>query len=155
MLLTTLAPMLGRLNLRLDLSKTKDGRISVTVIPRPSEEGSDSSGEELRPLSLTGTPEELDAELARGPEGALASMVAARRTLSEQIEADIRATKEAAEKKRLEAEQARKKPAPSKKEPSPSAARAIERPVSTAEDEPDDDQDDDTGTATNEPKELW
>jgi PRTRC genetic system protein E len=61
-----------------------DGTLNVVVIPKGKKEGQEGEEGVLNtPLSLTGTPEELDAEFAH----ILESYTSKRKTLAEQLEA--------------------------------------------------------------------
>lgn len=108
MLISILAASLNKFRMRIELSSVKDGRIMMTIIPTPlSIEGDkETLGTLTRPISVTGTPEELDAELAKGEAGSLSSIFTTRRSLAQQIE-DLAA----AEKASLEAS---RKKAPAK-----------------------------------------
>jgi PRTRC genetic system protein E len=96
MLITALASSLTKFRMRIELSAADNGRVTLTIIPTPinTEVGKDAPATLTRPISLTGTPEELDAELAKGEAGALSSIFATRRTLAQQIE-DQKATEQA------------------------------------------------------------
>lgn len=99
MMFSALAPLLDRLSLRLDLQTAGSGKITLTVIPRLAKDakaGTDNA--ELRPITLTGTPAELDEAFAAGETGALGRMLAARKTLSDQIAAQLAEDAAAAER---------------------------------------------------------
>jgi len=126
MLITSLLPLLARYSLGFDLIAGPDGTVTLTVIPRAVEGQSHKlqSGE-LRPISITGSAEEIDAELAKGAEGALGQLIAARKTLADQL-VEQRAAAEAA---RTEAAEAAKAKAAASK--SSTAATAAKAPAAT------------------------
>ena len=87
MLFTTIAELLGDSTSRLNilLSKAASGD-ELTVVVIPTVEGDDKlKGAIARPLSLTGSAEELDAEFAT----LLGQYGAQRKTLAEQINAEL------------------------------------------------------------------
>ncbi len=86
MLITSLLPLLGRYSLGFDLVAGPDGTVTLTILPRKAEgsKGSADAGE-VRPISITGTAAEIDEELARGADGALGQLIAARKALADQI----------------------------------------------------------------------
>ena len=65
MLITNLLPMLGNYSLAFDLVAGDDGVVTLIIIPRVAE-GKTHKAEagELRPISITATAAEIDAELA-------------------------------------------------------------------------------------------
>lgn len=107
MLITNLLPLLARYSLGLDLVAGPDDTVTLTVIPRKAEGAKHSldSGE-TRPISLTAPAAEIDAELAKGPDGALGELIATRRTLADQI-ADQRQAAEATRAATAEAAKAK------------------------------------------------
>ena len=107
MLITNLLPLLARYSLGLDLVAGPDDTVTLTVMPRKAEGAKHSldSGE-TRPISITATAVEIDAELAKGPDGALGELIATRRTLADQI-ADQREAAEAARTATAEAAKAK------------------------------------------------
>ncbi|HPG03683.1 MAG TPA: PRTRC system protein E [Beijerinckiaceae bacterium] len=117
MLIAALAPLLARFNLKIDLRAAPDDQVQLTLVPQKLE-GSKFEGAVLAPIALTATAAELDAELAKGEAGALHRLVAARKSLADQIAdqeaADAKATAEARDK-------AAKKPAAAK--PAATAAK--------------------------------
>ena len=61
-----LMPLLEQRILLLTLSRESDEQISVNVIPRPLKSDQQTDGVALTtPLSVTGTPKELDEQLSR------------------------------------------------------------------------------------------
>jgi PRTRC genetic system protein E len=86
MLIRCLLPLLNRYSLGFDLVADPDDTVTLTVIPRKVEGAAHTleSGE-TRPISITATAVEIDAELARGTDGALGQLIASRRTLADQI----------------------------------------------------------------------
>ena len=86
MLITTLLPLLARYSLGFDLVAGPDDTVTLTVIPRRHEGTADKleSGE-TRPISLTASAADIDAELAKGEDGALGQLIAARKTLADQL----------------------------------------------------------------------
>lgn len=88
MLIASLLPLLTRYSLGFDLVSGPDETVTLTIIPRKAE-GADhnlASGES-RPISITASAAEIDAELARGADGALGQLIASRKTLADQREA--------------------------------------------------------------------
>lgn len=124
MLITSLLPLLARYSLGLDLAAGPGDIVTLTIIPRKAE-GAKATLEsgEARPIAITATAAEIDAELAKGEEGALGQIFAARKELGDQL-AEHRAATEVAKK----AASAKTKPAakaPSAKpesEPGPAVA---------------------------------
>lgn len=99
MLITSLLPLLTHYSLRCDLVAGPDGTVTLTVIPRKAEGASrNPEAGELRPIAITATAAEIDAELARGPEGALGQLITARKSLAEQLD-EQRSAADAAKKK--------------------------------------------------------
>lgn len=139
MLISALAPLLARFNLKIDLRAAPDDQVQLTLIPQKLE-GSKFDGAVLAPIALTATAAELDAELAKGAEGALHRLVAARKTLADQIAeqeaADAKAAADARDKsakKPVSAKPAAAKPAssasPAKTEIHKTASEAVESPA--------------------------
>lgn len=96
MLITALLPLLTRYSLGFDLVAGNDEVVTLTIIPRKSEAAKGSvDPTEFRPISITATAVEIDAELALGEAGALGQMFAARKSLGDQL-AEHRAAAEAA-----------------------------------------------------------
>lgn len=132
MLITNLLPLLSRYSLGFDLSAGPDGVVTLTIIPRKSE-GSKAQPEagEVRPIAITATASEIDAELAKGTDGALGQLIVARKSLADQI-AEQQAAADAA--KGASKAKAKPAPAPAKApaatvDPAPAAAAPGE-PVS-------------------------
>lgn len=86
MLISNLLPLLARYSLGFDLVAGPDDTVTLTVIPR-RHEGAPHKLEagETRPISLTASATEIDAELAKGEDGALGQLIAARKTLADQL----------------------------------------------------------------------
>ena len=144
MLITSLLPLLSRYSLGFDLVAGPDGTVTLTILPRTAAGSKHTAdGAEVRPISITGTAAEIDAELDRGGEGALGQLIAARKTLADQLaeqrEAADAAKAEAAAKVKPAAKPAAK-PTPTEKAPAPAAAPA---PPPVAESKP------------GEPASLW
>ena len=96
MLISSLLPMLARYSLGFDLVAGANDTVTLTILPRKAEGAKDNlEASETRPISITATAAEIDAELARGPDGALGQLIASRRTLADQI-AEQRQAAEAA-----------------------------------------------------------
>jgi PRTRC genetic system protein E len=96
MLIASLLPLLSRYSLGFDLVAGPDETVTLTVLPRKAE-GTVRSLEpgEIRPISITARAADIDAELARGADGALGRLIAARRTLADQIADQFAAAEEA------------------------------------------------------------
>ena len=133
MLITNLLPLLSRYSLGFDLSAGPDGVVTLTIIPRKAE-GSKAKPEagEVRPIAITATAAEIDAELAKGADGALGQLIVARKSLADQI-AEQQAAADAAKS----ASKAKTKPvlAPSKA-PAAKAEPASAAPAEPAPGEP-------------------
>lgn len=114
MLIASLLPLLGSYSLAFDLIAGTDGVVTLIIIPRIAE-GKTHKPEagELRPISITATAAEIDAELAKGTEGALAGLIASRKTLADQI-ATQRESAEAARVAAAEAAKAKAASTPAK-----------------------------------------
>lgn len=101
MLISTLKPLLDRFHLKVDLRAAPDHLVQLTIVPQKIE-GSKLEGAVLAPISLTATAAELDEELAKGEDGAIARLVSSRRTLAQQIAdqeaSDAKAAADAKEK---------------------------------------------------------
>jgi len=85
---TLLATVAG---ITLSIMANDNGTLTVTLVPKPKKEGGEAALN--TPLSLTGTPEELDAEFAN----IVTSYTSKRQSLAEQLEATT-AILEAAQK---------------------------------------------------------
>jgi PRTRC genetic system protein E len=134
MLITNLLPLLARYSLGFDLIAGPDGLVTLTVIPRKAMGAKhDIAGGEARPISITATAAEIDAELAKGADGALGQLIFTRKALAEQI-AEQREAAEAAKVKAKPAVVAQKiaapVTAPSPKAIPASAAAVAEGPAS-------------------------
>lgn len=134
MLISTLKPLLERFNLKIDLRAAPDDLVQLTIVPQKAD-GSKLEGAVLAPISLTATAAELDAELAKGENGAIARLVSSRRTLAQQIadqEAlDTKAAADAKEKASSKASAAKPaaKPATTSTKPAAKATPATSAPV--------------------------
>lgn len=127
MLITNLLPLLARYSLGFDLAAGPDATVTLTIIPRKAAGAKHSpEGGEIRPISITATAAEIDAELAKGEEGALGQLIVTRKALGDQIAEQRQAAEEAktaAAAKAKPAPATSKAPAPAKKaEPAPVAA---------------------------------
>lgn len=112
MLIASLLPLLGRYSLGLDLVAGPDDVVTLTIIPRKSEgAGAKLESVEVRPISITATAEEIDAELARGMHGALCQLFVARKALGDQL-AEQQAAAAAAKPKAKPAASTAKSPEP-------------------------------------------
>jgi PRTRC genetic system protein E len=134
MLITSLLPLLSRYSLGLDLVAGPDGAVTMTIMPRKAEGSSHKpEGGEVRPISITATAAEIDAELAKGEGGALGELIAARKALGDQL-AEQREATEAAKKA-----VPKPKPAPAKAAtptPAPKAETPAAAPAEPAPGEP-------------------
>lgn len=139
MLISSLLPLLERYSLGFDLVAGPDGTVTLTVIPRNAEGKTHSleSGE-TRPISLTAIASEIDAELARGADGALGQLITTRKTLADQIAQQREATEAAraasAEAAKAKAASTTSKPSSPASAPTPSAPGAL--PAEATSDEP-------------------
>lgn len=119
MLITSLLPLLSRYSLGLDLIAGPDETVTLTIIPRKAEGTTHKpEGGEVRPITIIAAAAEIDAELAKGADGALGQLIAARKGLAEQL-AEQRSAAEAAKTKS-------KPVAP--KTPAPAAAEMFSTP---------------------------
>lgn len=143
MLISSLLPLLTRYSLGLDLVAGPDDTVTLTVLPRKAE-GSAPNLEtgEARPISITANAAEIDAELAKGSDGALGQLIASRKTLADQI-ADQRQAAEAARAAAADAAKAKAAAAPPKTSATASAATAPAPSSPPADAKPD------------EPASLW
>jgi PRTRC genetic system protein E len=112
-----LMPLLAQRILLVILSRVSDERISVNVIPKPvkSAHGDDQHGL-TTPLSVTGTPKELDEQLPQQLVEFVETHLGLSSTLKnvkEQMEAAAKAAREAARKPTNSKSQASKNAAPS------------------------------------------
>ena len=116
MLITSLLPLLARYSLGFDLVAGPDDTVTLTIIPRKAEGAVHNlEAGETRPISITASAAEIDAELARGLDGALGQLIATRRTLADQI-AEQQKTADAAKAAAAEAAKAK-------------AATAVQKPT--------------------------
>lgn len=130
MLVTSLLPLLARYSLGFDLVAGPDETVTLTIIPRKADGKSPAlETSETRPISLTASAAEIDAELARGADGALGQLIATRRTLADQI-AEQRQADEAAKAAAAEAAKAKAAKAAAAKPPTPSSPPKIQTPTS-------------------------
>ena len=114
MLIANLLPLLHRYSLGFDLVAGPDDTVTLTVIPRKIEGKANTlEAGETRPISITASAAEIDAELARGPDGALGELIATRKTLADQI-AHQREAAEAAKAASAEAAKAKATSAPAR-----------------------------------------
>jgi PRTRC genetic system protein E len=128
MLIASLLPLLTRYSLGLDLVAGPDDTVTLTVIPRKAEgAGAKLEAGETRPISITASAAEIDAELAKGPHGALGELIATRKTLADQL-AEQRQAAEAA--RTAAAEVAKAKAAAASKTTAPTGAAKV--PVRTS-----------------------
>lgn len=136
MLITNLLPLLARYALGLDLIAGPDDTVTLTVIPRKADTKTLAleSGE-IRPISVTASASEIDAELAKGADGALGQLIATRKTLADQIaeqrqaaEAARTASAEAAKTKAVAAAPKTPAPASAAKTPAPTRPPADAKP---------------------------
>ena len=133
MIITNLVPLLTRYSMHLDLVAGSDGNVTVTIIPRRAEGTSNPADADLRPISITATAAEIDAELAKGIEGALGQLVQQRKSLADQIAEQAAAAAEAAKKKAEEAKKTAPKAAkPAAAPTTQSAPAAVTPPPSPA-----------------------
>ncbi|PNU06061.1 PRTRC system protein E [Novosphingobium guangzhouense] len=131
MLITSLLPLLARYSLGCDLVAGPEGMVTVTIIPRMIEGGGHKPDTgELRPISLTASAAEIDAELARGEDGALGQLIAGRKALADQLEEQRQATQAARAAAAAKAKAATPTPTPK-----PASAQASGSPPADAKPE--------------------
>lgn len=141
MLIASLLPLLTRYSLGFDLVAGPDDTVTLTIIPRKAEGGDPTFDPgETRPISITATAAEIDAELARGGEGALGQLIASRKTLADQLAEQ----RQAAEAARLAAAEAAKAKAAAPKTPAPASSAKVQAPSSPP-----------AGAKAEEPASLW
>ena len=137
MLIANLLPLLARYSLGFDLVAGPDDTVTLTVIPRKADSASAKlEAGETRPISITASAAEIDAELAKGADGALGQLIATRKTLADQIAEQRQAAEDA---RTAAAEAAKAKAAAAKKAApaSPAKAPAMSSPPADAKaDEP-------------------
>jgi PRTRC genetic system protein E len=120
MLISSLLPLLARYSLGFDLVAGTGETVTLTIMPRKAEGAKVApEGGEIRPISITATAAEIDAELAMGEEGALGQLIAARKSLGDQLAEQRQAAEDA------------KSTAKTKAKPAPAPAKAPE-PVKPA-----------------------
>ena len=86
MLITSLLPLLTNYSLGFDLVAGPDDTVTLTIVPRKAAEAAHTlANGEARPISITASAAEIDAELGRGIDGALGQLIASRKTLADQI----------------------------------------------------------------------
>jgi PRTRC genetic system protein E len=141
MLISSLLPMLARYSLGFDLVAGPDDTVTLTILPRRAE-GAKASLEasETRPISITATAADIDAELVKGPDGGLGQLIASRRTLADQLAEQ----RQAAEAARTAATEAAKAKAAAPKTPAPAASPTTPAPSSPPAD-----------AKAEEPASLW
>jgi len=143
MLVSNLLPLLARYSLGFDLVAGPDDTVTLTILPRKAEGAAHIlEAGEARPISITASAAEIDAELARGGEGALGQLIASRKTLGDQI-AEQRKAAEAARTAAAEAAKAKATASAPKKPASDAPAK------SPAPDSPP------MGATPEEPASLW
>ena len=112
-----LMPLLAQRILLLTLSRVSDEQISVNVIPKPlKSEQQDNNAALATPLSVTGTPKELDEQLPRHLVEFVETHLGLSSTLKsakEQMEAATKAAREAARKPTSSKSQSNKNATPS------------------------------------------
>ena len=96
MLITSLLPLLSRYSLGFDLIAGADNIVTLTIIPRKAA-GAKHNPEagEIRPIAITATAGAIDAELAKGEDGALGQLIVMRKALGDQIAEQRQAAEEA------------------------------------------------------------
>jgi PRTRC genetic system protein E len=118
MLITSLLPLLARYSLGFDLVAGAGDAVTLTILPRKAEGAKVApEGGEIRPISITATAAEIDAELAKGEAGALGQLIAARKSLGDQIAEQRQAAEDAKAA-------ASKKATPTKAKATPEPAKA-------------------------------
>lgn len=141
MLITNLLPLLARYSLGFDLVAGPDHTVTLTVIPRRQEGAAHKlEAGETRPISLTASAAEIDAELAKGEDGALGQLFAARKTLADQLAEQ----RQAAEAARTAAAEAAKAKAATPKTPAPASPTKAPNPAAPPAD-----------AKADEPASLW
>jgi len=130
MLVTSLLPLLARYSLGFDLIAGPNETVTLTIIPRKADSKSPAlEASEARPISITASAAEIDAELARGADGALGQLIATRKTLADQI-AEQRQADEDAKAAAAEAAKAKSAKAAATKPPAPTSPPKIQTPTS-------------------------
>ena len=130
MLVTSLLPLLARYTLGHDLVAGPDETVTLTIIPRKADPKSAAlDASETRPISITASAAEIDAELARGADGALGQLIATRRTLADQV-AEQRQADEDAKAAAAETAKAKAAKTAATKPPAPTSPPKIQTPTS-------------------------
>ena len=130
MLVTSLLPLLVRYSLGLDMVAGPDETVTLTIIPRKADPKSAAlDASETRPISITASAAEIDAELARGADGALGQLIATRRTLADQV-AEQRQADEDAKAAAAETAKAKAAKTAATKPPAPTSPPKIQTPTS-------------------------
>ena len=104
-----LAPLLPKRSLVLTLASVGDGRIRITITPRPT--GKDDAKELAQPFAVEGTAEELDAELSQSIVSYTAEHLTLARSLEQvkaNMDAALKEAKDEAAKKIAEAKKGSK-----------------------------------------------
>ena len=123
MLITSLLPLLARYGLGFDLVAGTDGVVTLTILPRKAACATNTvEAGELRPISITGTAAEIDEELARGTDGALGQLIAARKSLADQLAEQRVATEQSKTAASAKAKPAAKPAAAAAPTPTPAPA---------------------------------
>lgn len=137
MLIANLLPLLAHYSLTLDLVAGPDGTVTLTVIPRKADNASAKlEAGEAQPISIIATATEIDTELAKGADGALGQLIAARKTLAEQLVAQRQLAEDA---RTAAAEAAKAKAGATKKAAPASPAKTPAKsspPIDAKADEP-------------------
>ena len=134
MLIANLIPLLCRYSLGFNLISAPDGNVTLTIIPRRAEgKDADLNAAELQPIQITATAAEIDAELAKGADGALGQLITARKTLGEQIAEQKAAAEAAAAEARKVAAEKTAKAAKAASSAKPAASVAAEPKVDVLE----------------------
>ncbi|MGD9811751.1 MAG: PRTRC system protein E [Sphingobium sp.] len=128
MLVTSLLPLLARYSLGFDLIAGPGETVTLTIIPRKVDSKSPAlDTSETRPISITASAAEIDAELALGSDGALGQLIATRRTLADQI-AEQRQADEDAKAAAAEAAKAKAAKAATARTAAPASPTKIQTP---------------------------
>lgn len=139
MLITSLLPLLSRYSLGFDLVAGPDETVTLTILPRRAVGAKHTpEGGEVRPISITASAAEIDAELAKGADGALGQLISARKALADQLAEQQTAAEDAKATAAMKAKPAAKpaaKSAADEKPPAP-AAPASPSPVESKPGEP-------------------
>jgi PRTRC genetic system protein E len=86
MLITSLLPLLSHYALGFDLVAGPDETVTLAILPRKAAGAAHTlETGEARPISITASAAEIDAEIGRGADGALGQLIASRKTLADQI----------------------------------------------------------------------